>query len=643
MSASVVTVAEGTSGGVPAPAMPTATMPTPAMPTPAMPTPGVPTATMPTAAAPTATMPSGATPEASLPALIDALVAADRLVNSVTLLRTELIEAVRLASLEPDAGSPDALPTSADDPARASMVTELACALRVPEGTMSSLVDNAETLMADLPATVAALRDGSISYRHAQVMIENLHGLGGDARARSEERLIPQAQRLSVARFKNRARRERERVAPIPIEVRHECAVAERRVYLEHADDGVSWLHALLPSAAASAAFNRLSAVAASLQHPDDGRTLPQLRADALSDLLLDDDALCALGRADAHCAAADADADADADAQPGDGAGGTPRSWSSSVGEGGEDPHRNDDGRRGSQARRVLRNVRATVAVTVPVLTLLGADAPGELAGYGPIDAETARELAGGASSFLRILTHPHTGAVLGVDRDRYAVPADLKSWLRMRDERCRFPGCARDATRCDLDHVTDWAKGGTTDQANLIHLCRRHHRLRHTTGWEAEIITHQTGGVGRASGNGDGTGAPESSGGSGQGPGTKGQRPPEAGQRPPEAGQRPPEAGQRPPEAGQGPVGASVHWTAPSGRTYTTHDALHERHDAERAVPGKDVAGEESGASPDGGPNWIWLGEPGSQPGPPPRTAPTMGRDAGGEVGGFPDVPPF
>ena len=41
----------------------------------------------------------------------------------------------------------------------------------------------------------------------------------------------------------------------------------------------------------ATAIFNRLSDAAATLQHPDDPRTLPQLRADALAALTLDDDA----------------------------------------------------------------------------------------------------------------------------------------------------------------------------------------------------------------------------------------------------------------------------------------------------------------------------------------------------------------
>jgi len=87
-----------------------------------------------------------------------------------------------------------------------------------------------------------------------------------------------------------------------------------------------------------------------------------------------------------------------------------------------------------------------------------------------------------GTASTFRRLLTHPETGVVLSVGRDRYAVPEDLRRWLQLRDGRCRFPGCNQPPTRCDLDH-TAWAHGGTTSHHNLAHLCPKHHKMKHET----------------------------------------------------------------------------------------------------------------------------------------------------------------
>ena len=136
---------------------------------------------------------------------------------------------------------------------------------------------------------------------------------------------------------------------------------------------------------------------------------------------------------------------------------------------------------------RTIPRGIRAVVAVTVPVLTLLGrSDEPAQLDGYGPIDAETARELAGTATSFTRLLTDPHTGATLGVDRRSYRPPAELRRALAHRDQTCRFPGCDRPARGSELDHTVPWQHGGVTDAANLAHLCASHHRLRHLTTWE-------------------------------------------------------------------------------------------------------------------------------------------------------------
>jgi hypothetical protein len=125
-------------------------------------------------------------------------------------------------------------------------------------------------------------------------------------------------------------------------------------------------------------------------------------------------------------------------------------------------------------------------VYLTVPVLTLLGhTDQPAELDGYGPIDPDTALRLAAHAPSFRRILTHPETGAYPSYGRKSYRVPADLAGYLRVRDGGCRFPGCSRRAAGCDIDHTIDWATGEATRHENLSHLCRKHHRLKHNTGW--------------------------------------------------------------------------------------------------------------------------------------------------------------
>ena len=204
-------------------------------------------------------------------------------------------------------------------------------------------------------------------------------------------------------------------------------------------------LHLHLPAPQAHGAFDRIDRAARSLHElPGGKRTLGQLRADVGAALLID-----------------------------GETAGAERRSTGTAIPLG----------------------IRPRVAVTVPVLTLLGrSDEPGTLEGYGPIDPGTARRLAADAPSVTRILTHPETGAMLSVGRASYRVPADLRRHLLHRDETCRFPGCTRAASASDVDHGVEWRHGGRTDADNLAHLCRHHHRLRHTSTWQVE---HRPAGV--------------------------------------------------------------------------------------------------------------------------------------------------
>jgi hypothetical protein len=68
------------------------------------------------------------------------------------------------------------------------------------------------------------------------------------------------------------------------------------------------------------------------------------------------------------------------------------------------------------------------------------------------------------------------------------YRPSAPLDRWVRSRDRTCRFPGCTQPACRADIDHVKSYATGGSTSAANLLALCRHHHRLKHHAGWALE-----------------------------------------------------------------------------------------------------------------------------------------------------------
>jgi hypothetical protein len=72
-----------------------------------------------------------------------------------------------------------------------------------------------------------------------------------------------------------------------------------------------------------------------------------------------------------------------------------------------------------------------------------------------------------------------------IDVGRDHHTVNRAQRRALKARDGGCRFPGCA--ATRyVDAHHVDHWIRGGRTDLANLLLLCRFHHRLHHRGGYQ-------------------------------------------------------------------------------------------------------------------------------------------------------------
>jgi hypothetical protein len=398
--------------------------------------------------------------------LIDDVVEADRVIARAAAKRAALIDQARswseaTASLMPIDAS-EVRRWSCARVARRSLVSELAAALRLPERSTENLIEESRSLLRELPATMTALTEGQISYRHAQVIIDHANSLPSEARRAFEESALPFAIKLTVSRFEHRARILRERVHPESIGTRHSSCRGKRELTLDPARDGMAWLTAYLPAVNAHAIYNRMSDIAADLHSPDDPRTLTQLRADVFCDLLID-------GQTDP---ATDPATDTATDVAPDANSGTAPD---------GAHPPR----------RQLGRGIRARVLITVPVLTLLGRGTePAVLEGYGPIDLASARGLAADAPGFVRILTHPETGAVLSLGRDRYTIPPDLRAWLRMRDETCRAPGCGAPARRCDLDHTKDWQYHGLSNHDNLAHLCPKHHDQKHHTRWKVEHL---------------------------------------------------------------------------------------------------------------------------------------------------------
>jgi hypothetical protein len=132
--------------------------------------------------------------------------------------------------------------------------------------------------------------------------------------------------------------------------------------------------------------------------------------------------------------------------------------------------------------------NVRTFVTISMETLMGLTND-PGQLAGYGPIAADTARELA---------MHGPWRGLLLGeyrqinaISTDTYRPTALMKEVnLARADGTCTAPGCIHPIQ--EHDHITPWPAGDTTP-TNLQGLCTWHHRRKH----DNYTVTRDTNGV--------------------------------------------------------------------------------------------------------------------------------------------------
>ncbi|WP_166347466.1 HNH endonuclease signature motif containing protein [Phytoactinopolyspora limicola] len=106
-----------------------------------------------------------------------------------------------------------------------------------------------------------------------------------------------------------------------------------------------------------------------------------------------------------------------------------------------------------------------------------------GELPDGSILRGDTARRLACDAT-ITRIIVGPDSHP-LDVGRTQRTATAAQRKALRLRDGGCRFPGCDRPFEWTDAHHIHHWAHGGTTNLANLISLCRKHHTAVHEGGW--------------------------------------------------------------------------------------------------------------------------------------------------------------
>lgn len=377
-----------------------------------------------------------------------------------------------------------------------SMVAEYSAAGRLSTGTVEHSFSDAAFLGAGHPFTRDSFQRGRITAAHVREIIgagavvrEAIRDARADASALAvyDSAVVVVAENDTPARTRAIARQIAASLAGETLVSRHRRAVSERMVTVRSVGDGLALLTVVIPEHLAVAILDRLTRLsrrvvaarddlepmldldsldsgenaispedldlsapgideyvifgedgtsAADPGHereartepspevvPADDRTMDQIRADLLTDLLLTSDPATANGAG--------------------------------------------------------LDHVHARIQVTVAAGTLAGADdRPAELDGYGPIDPDLARDLAGRNTGWSRLFLAP-TGLV--TETDTYTPTEGMRRHLRARDQHCRFPGCRMPVHRCQIDHNHDHALGGRTRLDNLSHFCTGHHVLKH------------------------------------------------------------------------------------------------------------------------------------------------------------------
>jgi hypothetical protein len=156
------------------------------------------------------------------------------------------------------------------------------------------------------------------------------------------------------------------------------------------------------------------------------------------------------------------------------------------------EDPTRSMDQHRADIFSDLLNGQASgrtgSVHLTVDLATLAQLnDDSADLAGYGPVGADIARQVTIqlGEGIWDWTLSHPDTGLPLADGTTRRRPTASQVRRVKANNRTCIAPGCRMPVNDCDLDHTRTWAATGVTDSRDLAALCRRDHSIRHHTGW--------------------------------------------------------------------------------------------------------------------------------------------------------------
>ena len=328
----------------------------------------------------------------------------------------------------------DAMADDADESAFAeeAAAVEVAAALRLTRRAADIEMSFAIDLKRRIPHVWDALCEGSIDVRRAKVIVNTTLHLSIAGARDIVASIITDAGLLTTGQLREKLRKLCIEVNPEDAQDRYDHAVEDRRVVSEPTESGTSNLLGMeLPPHRVAAGMKRINQLARSLCGPNETRSMDQLRADVLLDLL--------------------------------EGTG------------------------------TATRAGRGMVELTSDLKSLTElADHPGQLAGYGPVIADIARQVAQRQhkSDWRWTIVDPDTGQPVHTGITTRRPTSDQRRFVQARNRTCIHPGCRMPSADCDIDHRIPWAESHTTDTADLAPLCRYHHGARHRHGWTYQSL---------------------------------------------------------------------------------------------------------------------------------------------------------
>jgi uncharacterized protein DUF222 len=325
-----------------------------------------------------------------------------------------------------------------------AVAAEIAAALTITPALAASYLYYSRAMRLRLPAVGELLRAGDIDYRMFQTIVYRTDLIvDPEVMAGVDAELAAKAQRwpaLTQGRLAAQVDRIVARVDRDAVRRRRERH-ADREFSIWDSGDGLTEVFGRLITTDAHTLDARLDALAATVC-ADDPRTRNQRRADAIGAL--------AAGAERLACRCA----------RPGCPAAATPPPAPVVI--------------------HVVADQATLNGTTATPGSMIGADAL--------IPAELLTELA--RSATLCPLVHPADAP----PKAGYTPSRALADFVRCRDLTCRFPGCDRPATDCDLDHTLPYAGGGPTHASNLKALCRQHHLIKTFWGWHDHQLPDAT-----------------------------------------------------------------------------------------------------------------------------------------------------